>query len=552
MSIIVGAGGALKGMILKDGKSRAAQTKGAFMSLIKSTGLVGLMTFLSRILGLIRDLVFARFLGAGLGMDVFVVAFQIPNFLRRLFGEGAFAQAFVPVFSAYHAERAPADVQELANRVAGTLGLILLGLTVVGVVGAPLLIWVFSSGFSAQPGKFDLAVDMLRITFPYIFFISLTGFAGGMMNTFGRFGVPAFTPVLLNVCLILAAVYFSTYFEQPVIALGWGVFVAGIAQLLFQLPFLARLGLLPKPRWGWKHSGVQRILKLMLPAIFGATAAQLNLIIDRIIASWLVTGSIAWLYYSDRLMEFPLGVFAVALATIILPGLSKRFAKGDTAGFSHTLDYALRLVLIVVLPAAVALFVLAKPILTTLFQYGAFAGRDVQMAAYSLQAYAVGLLGFSLVKVLAPGYFARQDTKTPVRVGVIAMLINIVLNLAIVVPMVQADFVAPHMGLALATGIAAMINAGLLLRGLLHKQVYRPGSGWGSLSLRVVLANVILVVALVFLMGDPGTWLQGDWKQRVWWMTQCVLGGGLVYALALLLFGLRFSHLRVNSDDGSV
>ncbi len=514
------------------------------MSLLKATGLVGLMTFLSRILGLIRDLVFARFFGAGLGMDVFVVAFQIPNFLRRLFGEGAFAQAFVPVFSDYHAKKAPPEVRELANRVAGTLGLILLGLTVIGVVGAPLLIWTFSSGFSAQPQKFDLAVQMLRITFPYIFFISLTGFAGGMMNTYGRFGVPAFTPVLLNVCLIVAAVVFSTRFEAPIVALGWGVFVAGVVQLIFQLPFLSKLGLLPKPAWGWRHPGVQRILQLMLPAIFGASAAQLNLIIDRIIASWLATGSIAWLYYSDRLMEFPLGVFAVALATIILPGLSKQHAKEDRLGFSQTLDYALRLVLLIVLPAAVALFMLAEPILATLFKYGAFDQRDVNMAAFSLRAYAVGLLGFSLVKVLAPGYFARQDTKTPVRVAVIAMVVNVGLNLALVIPMVKTGFVAPHMGLALATGVAALLNAALLFRGLVRSGIYRPAMGWGRLFFSVVLATVAMMITLNFLAGGLEFWLESEWRAKVVAMLKCVFGGAVVYGVFLLATGLRPRHLQ--------
>ena len=514
------------------------------MSLLKSTGLVGFMTFLSRILGLIRDLVFARLFGAGAGMDAFVVAFQIPNFLRRLFGEGAFAQAFVPVFSDYHAKKAKPEVQELANRVAGTLGLLLLGLSVVGVIGAPVLIWLFSSGFSADGDKFDLAVRMLQVTFPYIFFISLTGFAGGMMNTYGRFGVPAFTPVLLNVCLIVAAVVFSTGFSEPILALGWGVFFAGLAQLLFQLPFLAKLGLLPKPKWGWRHEGVQRIIKLMLPAIFGASAAQLNLIIDRIIASWLTTGSIAWLYYSDRLMEFPLGVFAVALATIILPGLSKQHAQDDAKGFSDTLDYALRLVLIVVVPASVALYVLAEPLLVTLFQYGAFDPRDVTMAAFSLRAYAVGLLGFSLVKVLAPGYFSRQDTKTPVRVTVIAMGVNIGLNIALVIPMLRLGFVAPHMGLALATGLAALVNASLLYIGLKRAQVYQPLSGWLPLFLRVVLGNLAMIMLLTYLAGDLEFWLNSDWKMRGLSMFKCVVGGAAVYGLVLLVCGLRPRHLR--------
>lgn len=522
------------------------------MNLLKSTGVVGLMTFLSRILGLIRDLVFARFFGAGVGMDVFVVAFQIPNFLRRLFGEGAFAQAFVPVFSEYHAKHSSDEVRELANRVAGTLGLILLVITIVGVLAAPLLIWLFAPGFSTQPGKFELAVGMLKITFPYIFFISLTGFAGGMMNTYGRFGVPAFTPVLLNLSLIGASVLFAGYFDQPIFALAWGVFFAGVVQLGFQLPFLAKLGLLPRPRWGWRHEGVQKILKLMLPAIFGASAAQLNLIVDRIIASWLVLGSVSWLYYSDRLMEFPLGVFAVALATIVLPGLSKRHAATDAKGFSDTLDWAFRLVLVIALPASVALFLLAGPMLATLFQYGEFSEHSVRMAGYSLQAYAVGLLGFSMVKVLVPGYFARQDAKTPVKIGILAMLVNIVLNLALVIPMVRFGFVAPHMGLALATGLSALLNAALLFNGLRRGEIYQPLPGWWLLLLRVFVANVVMALVLFYLKGDLGEWLSADWQSRVLNMMKCIFLGALAYLATLWLVGVRIKHLRVNSPKAFV
>ncbi len=521
-------------------------------ALLKSTSTVGGMTLLSRILGLVRDLVFARFFGAGLGMDVFVIAFQIPNFFRRMFGEGAFSQAFVPVFAEYRSKRSGAETRELADRVAGTLGLVLLIITVVGVLGAPAFILVFASGFAAEPAKFDLAVQLLRITFPYLLFISLTAFAGGILNTFGRFAVPAFTPVILNLCLIAAAVWAATYFAAPVEALAWGVLLAGVAQLVFQLPFLARIGVLPRPRWGWRHAGVRKILRLMLPALFGSSVAQINLIIDRIIASFLVTGSISWLYYSDRLMEFPLGVFAIALATIILPGLSARHAEDAPEAFSRTLDWALRLVCVVAVPAAVGMFILAGPMLATLFNYGAFDAHAVAMAAWSLMAYAVGLLAFTLVKVLAPGYFARQDTKTPVKVGIIAMLANIVLNLALVIPMVKTGFVAPHMGLALATALAAFINAGLLYRGLRISNVYRPGRGWLPLCIRVLIANLVMIAFLVPLAGELASWIEQGWRVRVLRLGGCVLGGALVYMLALLVTGLRPVHLRGHSPGAAV
>ena len=419
------------------------------MSLAKSTTVVGGNTLASRVLGFARDVVFARMFGAGAGMDVFVVAFQIPNFLRRLFAEGAFSQAFVPVLAETQSRGSHEDVKVLADRVAGTLGALLFLVTLVGVVAAPLFILLFAPGFSDDPEKLGIASDMLRLTFPYLFFISLTAFAGGILNTYGRFGVPAFTPVFLNLVLIAAAIWISPRFEDPIFGLAIGVFVAGIVQLGFQLPFLRALGLLPRPRWGWHHPGVRRIGRLMLPAILGSSVAQINLIVDRVIASFLVTGSISWLYYSDRLLEFPLGIFGIALATVILPGLSRRHAERSMAAFSATLDWALKLVAVIALPAAVGLFMLAGPMIATLFQYGEFTPTDTQMARLSLMAYSVALVGFTLVKVLSPGYFSRQDIRTPVRVSIRAMFVNIGLNVVFVVPMIMLGIPGAHAGLAL-------------------------------------------------------------------------------------------------------
>ncbi|MDH3647913.1 MAG: murein biosynthesis integral membrane protein MurJ [Gammaproteobacteria bacterium] len=512
--------------------------------MLRSTYVVGGMTLVSRVTGFVRDIVFARAFGAGMGMDAFVIAFQIPNFLRRLFGEGAFSQAFVPVFSEYHSERSRADVRELAAHVAGTLGVVLFVITLVGVIASPLLILLFSAGFADNAEQYGLAVAMLRLTFPYLFFISLTALAAGVLNTLGRFAVPAFTPVLLNICLIAGALLLAPQMEHPVMGLAVAVFLAGVVQLGFQIPFLARAGLLAAPRWGGQHEGVKRILILMLPAIFGSSVAQLNLLIDRHIASWLQTGSISWLYYSDRLMEFPLGVFGIALATVILPGLSKRYARNEMALFSATLDWSLRLMLLIMVPAAVALLMLAGPILSTLFQHGDFNAHDTRMASFSVMAYSVGLLGFALVKILAPAYFSRQDTRTPVRVGVIAMIVNIVLNFAIVVPMVMSGFVAPHMGLALATGLAALLNAGLLYRGLRKLAVYTPEEGWGVLLLRYGVANLIMAIVLYFVAGSFTWWVEVDWFERVARLTQCIVAGAVAYFLALALSGFRPTQLR--------
>lgn len=511
--------------------------------LLKSTGLVSVMTTLSRVLGLARDVVFANVLGAGGNTDAFFVAFKIPNFLRRLFAEGAFAQAFVPVLTEYKTQRSEAEVRNLVQNVAGTLGGILFVLTVLAAVAAPALVMLFAPGFLDQPERFDLTAEMLRITFPYLLFISLVALSGSILNSFGRFAVAAFTPVFLNLVLIAAALWAAPYFERPVLALAWGVFIAGIVQLLFQLPFLKRLGLLVWPRWGMRDEGVRRIGRLMLPAIFGSSVAQINLLLDTVIASFLVAGSVSWLYYSDRLVEFPLGVFGIALATVILPSLSQKHAAANPQDFSRTLDWALRWVLLIGAPATVGLLVLSGPILITLFHYGAFDLQDVDMARLSLMAYSLGLLGFIGVKVLAPGFYARQDTRTPVRIGIIAMLINMGLNVAFVVPMVLFGIEGPHSGLALATACSAFINAGLLFRGLRREGVLQVLPGWGLLALRVLLASAALAGLLWWGAGDLAGWLAWGLWQRVGWLTVWVAAGSLVYFGVLLLLGVRLRTL---------
>src|SRR5690554_886859 len=389
-------------------------------SLLRSSAIVGVMTMLSRVLGLARDIAIAALAGATGYADAFFVAFRIPNFMRRLFAEGAFAQAFVPVLSEFQATRSFADVQQLVNRVCGLLGSSLLLVTGLAVVGAPWLTALFAPGFISDADKFALTVDLIRITFPYLLFISLAGFIGAILNTYQRFAVPAFTPVILNVSLITAAVWGVRFFSEPVYALAWGVFFAGLLQFLFQLPFLAPLHLLPKPEIKLQDEGVKKILVLMVPALSGVSISQISLLLHTVLASFLPTGSVSWLYYSDRLVELPNGVFAIALATVIMPSLSRLHAAESTAQFSRTIDWALRAVLLLALPAALALVVLAEPILFTLFQYGETTARDMQMASYSLRAYALGLLGFMLIKILAPGYFSRQDMRTPVRFGIIA------------------------------------------------------------------------------------------------------------------------------------
>jgi len=507
-------------------------------SLLRSSGVVGLMTMISRVLGLARDVVIANYFGAGGHADAFFVAFKIPNFMRRLFAEGAFSQAFVPVLSEYRAQRDLAAVQQLVNRVAASLGMTLIMVTIVVVLAAPVLAAVFAPGFYlADDERFHMASGMLRITFPYLMLISLTAFCGAILNSYERFAVPAITPVFLNLSLIVAAVFISPMFDPPILALAWGVLMAGVVQLLFQLPFLARMRLLPKPEPVLNDEGVKRILRLMVPALFGVSVAQINLMLDTILASFLQNGSVSWLYYSDRLVELPLGVFGIAIATVILPSLSRKHAGKNALEFSRTLDWGLRMLLLIGIPAALALMVLAGPLIATLFHYGEMTDRDVAMSAMSLRAYSVGLLAFMLIKVLASGYFSRQDMRTPVRIGIWAMVANMVLNLILVWPL-------DHVGLALATSLSAFLNAGLLLRGLLRSDVFQWQPGWGVALARMLAANLVMLGCLFWLIGDIQVWLQGDMWSKIWHMTLLVVVGGAAYLLMLVLCGLRMRHLR--------
>ncbi len=514
------------------------------MKLLKSTATVGSATILSRILGFVRDVVLARIFGASGETDAFFLAFRIPNFMRRLFAEGSFSLAFVPVLSEYKTRGDHEALRDLIDHVTGTLAAILLVFTAVGIFAAPLVLSIFAPGWLAQERpEFYLSVDMLRITFPYILLISLTALAGGILNTFERFLIPALTPVLLNISMISAALLLAGRLSEPVTALAWGVLVAGVAQLLLQVPALMRLGLVPRPRWGWKHSGVRRIIKLMIPTLFGSSVAQVNLLVDSIIATFLVSGSVSWLYYSDRLLEFPLGVFGIALATVILPSLSQKHAAASTAEFSDTLDWAMRLAVVITIPAAVGLAVLAEPILITLFHYDAFDIEDVRMSAVSLLAYSVGLPAFIAVKVLAPGYYARQDTKTPVKIAIVAMGSNMALNVLFVVMLLNNEFEGPHAGLALASSVAAYLNALLLYRGLRKRRVYIPGPGWTRLWIAVITACAVMGAILIFWSRDSAVWLHPDVYMRVRNLALTISFGVLVFIFTGTVMGLKKHHL---------
>ena len=522
----------------------------ASTGLLRSSGVVSFFTMLSRIMGLIRDVVLARVIGAEAFADVFFVAFKIPNFFRRLFAEGAFAQAFVPVLGDYRERGSRAAVRELVSRVIGTLGFSLLLITFAVVVMAPFFAALFApSWYQEQPDKFTALGSMLRITFPYLMFISLTGVAGGILNSYDRFAVPAFTPLLLNTTLIAAALFAAPAFDQPTLALAWGVFFAGVVQLTFQLPFLQRMHMLPMPVVDWHHPGVRKILGLMAPAIFGVSVSQINLLLDTVLATFLPTGSVSWLYYSDRLAELPLGVFGVAIATVILPNLSRHHAAESTAAYSQTLEWAIKMVLLVAIPAAAALILLAQPILVALFFYGdVMTARDMQMATFSLQAYSLGVVAFMLIKVLAPGFFARQDMRTPVRIGIVAMASNMLLNLVFLVPL-HLYWQIGHVGLALATSVSAYLNAALLFHQLRRRQIYRTSGQWSVFGLRL-LAALAAMLAVVWLLADGlGALDASVWQRFVWWQRGLRLagvcaGGAAIYAAVLFLAGFRAGDLR--------
>lgn len=502
------------------------------MNLVKALATVSGMTMISRILGFLRDLVIARMFGAGLATDAFFVAFKIPNLLRRLFAEGAFSQAFVPVLSHYRVEQGDDGTRLLVDRVASLLTVVLVAISLLGVVLAPVIIYVSAPGFAADSEKFELTIAMLRVTFPYIVFISLVSLAGGILNTWSRFAIPALTPSLLNLTFIFGALFAAPYFDPPVMVLAWCVFAGGVAQLAFQISALARIGMLPRPRFDWNEEGVKRILRLMGPAVLGVSVAQISLLINTIFASFLADGSVSWLYYADRLMEFPTALLGVALGTVLLPSLSRSFASGDAEEYSRLLDWGLRLTLMLALPAAVALVVLSVPLVSTLFHYGAFSEKDVLMTCQALNAYAVGLLGLILVKVLAPGFYARQNVTTPMRIGIITLITTQILNAAFVGTLA-------HAGLALAISVGACLNAALLYRRLRMDNIFRPQPGWSMFMLKLLIAVTVMALALFFLAGSSAWWMTAGAVTRAAALGALILSGSAIYFAGLLLLGFR-------------
>ncbi|ESW43255.1 integral membrane protein MviN [Vibrio parahaemolyticus SBR10290] len=506
------------------------------------------MTLISRVLGLVRDVVVANLMGAGASADVFFFANKIPNFLRRLFAEGAFSQAFVPVLTENHAQGDMDKTRELIARAAGTLGVIVSIVTVLGVLGSGVVTALFGFGWfldwmhgGLAAEKFELASLMLKITFPYLWFITFVALSGAILNTLGKFAVSSFTPVFLNVMIILAAWFISPQMSQPEIGLAIGVFLGGLVQFLFQIPFLIKAGVMVKPKWGWRDPGVVKIRTLMIPALFGVSVSQINLLFDTFIASFLQTGSISWLYYSDRLLEFPLGLFGIAIATVILPALSRKHVDSQSEGFAHTMDWGVRMVTLLGIPAMLGLMALAKPMLMVLFMRGEFSPQDVHQASLSLLAYASGLLNFMLIKVLAPGYYSRQDTKTPVKYGIIAMVTNMVFNA------IFAYFYG-YVGLAIATALSAFVNMALLYRGLHIAGVYQITKRTVFFIIRLVVAGAAMVAAILWQLEDMSVWLEWSFAHRSGMLGMLIGLGAAVYLAVLFLTGVRLKDLKAGTD----
>lgn len=514
--------------------------------LLRSGLIVSAMTLVSRVLGLVRDVVVANLMGAGASADVFFFANKIPNFLRRLFAEGAFSQAFVPVITEYQAQGDKEKTRQLIARVSGTLGVLVTIVTFLGIVGSGAVTALFGAGWfmdwlngGPSAHKFELASLLLKITFPYLWFVTFVALAGSILNTLGKFAVSSFTPVFLNVMIITSALVISPNLAQPEIGLAIGVFLGGLVQFLFQIPFLVKEGMLVKPKWGWRDPGVVKIRTLMIPALFGVSVSQINLLLDTFIASFLETGSISWLYYSDRLLEFPLGLFGIAIATVILPALSRRHVDAQSEAFRETMDWGVRMVILLGLPAMLGLIVLAKPMLMVLFMRGEFSSLDVEHASVSLMAYSAGLLNFMLIKVFAPGYYSRLDTKTPVKFGIIAMASNMVFNI------IFASFYG-YVGLAIATALSAFVNMALLYRGLHRTQVYRLSKETLLFVVRLVIAGGMMTSLLLWQLDDISIWIDWSFRERVMMLAMLIGFGGLIYVFTALLLGIRVKHLSPN------
>lgn len=511
------------------------------MNLLRAMSTVSGMTLLSRITGLLRESLKAVLFGAGSDMDAFEAAFRLPNILRRMFAEGAFSQAFVPILAEYRRQRGHEETHALVGRVATILAVVLIVVSVLGVLAAPWLVYVLAAGFERSPGKVELTAEMIRIVFPYILFVSLVSLAGGVLNVHRRFAIPAFTPVLLNVAIIGCAIVLAPHVDPPVVALAWGVALGGVLQLVLQIRPLARLGMLPRPRFDWRDEGVKRVLVAMGPAVLGVSAAQISALINTQLAAWLGDGRVSWITYADRLMEFPSALLGVALGTVLLPSLAQHHSDADHAQYSDLLDWGLRLACLLALPAALALWLLAVPLISTLFQYGKFGVADVWQVRHALLGYAVGLVALVMVKILAPGFYARQNLKTPVKVAFVTVLVTQALALTLMWPL-------GHGGLTLATSLGACVNAGLLFTFLYRRGIYRPRPGWPLFVAKLCIALAVLAAVLLAVAGPNAIWLAASAGGRAARLGLVVAAGAFAYFATLYVVGFRLADFNRRVD----
>jgi putative peptidoglycan lipid II flippase len=517
------------------------------LNLLRALSTVSGMTLLSRITGLARESLKAVAFGAGLQMDAFEAAFRMPNILRRLFAEGAFSQAFVPIFAEYRRQRGIDETRALVGRVGTLLAVTLLVLSIVGVLAAPWLVYLLASGFAQTPGKVELTASMIRIVFPYILFVSLVSLAGGVLNVYRQFAIPAVTPVLLNLSIIGAALFLAPYCNPPIVALAWGVFIGGVAQLALQLRPLAKIGMLGAPRFDWRDEGARRVLVAMGPAVLGVSAAQISALINTQLASTLGDGRISWITYADRLMEFPSALLGVALGTVLLPSLAKAHHDERPGQYTALLDWGLRLAFTLALPAAVALWLLATPLISTLYQYGRFTPNDVVQTRAALLGYSVGLLGLIVVKILAPGFYARQKMATPVKIAFTTVLVSQTFAVILMFPM-------GHAGLTLSTSIGACLNAALLFWFLKKRGYYVPSPGWLVFVSKLVVALFVLGAVLFWLGGPASFWLSASLWPKVGRLAGVCAAGAAAYFAALWLLGFRmsdFNRRELKSDEAT-
>ncbi|WP_425501653.1 murein biosynthesis integral membrane protein MurJ [Pseudoxanthomonas koreensis] len=513
--------------------------------MLRSTAVFSAMTLLSRLAGFARDMLQATLFGTGGAMSAFIVAYRVPNFLRRVFAEGSMAMAFVPVLNEIKERGDKAALKSFIDHMAGALCAVVLVVCALGMLAAPLVARLFAPGWAGEPELLAQTAQMLRVTFPYLLFISMMSLAASILNSHGRFALPAFTPVLHNLTMIAAMLWLAPRFDVPPQGLAWGVLVAGVLQLVLLWGALGRLGLRPRLRPGFNHAEVRKVARLMLPTLFSSSVAQINLIVGTAFASLLAAGSVDWLYYSDRLIEFPLGLFGVALGTVILPHLSRRHAAADAEGYNASLDWGLRMALLAGVPAGLGLLLLAEPITATVYNYGQFSAFDTRMAAMSLSAMSLGVPAFMLSKVLAPAFFSRQDTRTPMRAAIWTVAANVALTVAIVTPLWRGDVEGGHAGIALATALAGMVNAALLWRVLRRSGLYRPQPGWGRFALRLLAACVAMAAVVLAARGWIGEWTGiGGASLRVAWLLLVIALGAASYGLVLLALGLRPRDLR--------